>query len=185
MWLAPGMLTPLHWAFTLLGIAGTVGAANALNCYIERDIDRAMVRTRSRPLPAGRMEPGVALRFAIALAAVSLPVLALASNLLTGWLATRWSLRWLLTASMAVLASSLAAFPLVTTETHLYVYTAVFAVATGEVALEDRVHGLAELGTTAANVLARAVARGVYEAAPTPSFWTGPPAYRTLFAPRR
>ena len=57
----------------------------------------------------------------------------------------------------------------------------VFAVATGEVALEDRILGLAELGTAAANVLARAVARGVYEAAATPSFWAGPPAYRTLF----
>lgn len=83
MWLAPGTLTPLHWVFTLLGIAGTVGAANAFNCYLERDVDRAMMRTRTRPLPAGRMEPDVALRFAIALGAVSLPVLALASNLLT------------------------------------------------------------------------------------------------------
>jgi len=57
----------------------------------------------------------------------------------------------------------------------------VFAAATGEVALEDRIRGLAELGTAAANVLARAVARGVYEAAATPGFWAGPPAYRTLF----
>ena len=60
-----------------------MGAANALNCYVERDVDRAMARTRNRPLPAGRMEPAVALRFALALAAVSLPVLALGSNLLT------------------------------------------------------------------------------------------------------
>ena len=86
MWLAPGTLTPLHWIFTLLGTAGTVGAANALNCFIERDLDRAMVRTRTRPLPAGRMEPVVALRFAIVLACVSLPILALASNLLTAGL---------------------------------------------------------------------------------------------------
>lgn len=83
MWLAPGRLTPAHWLLTLLGTAGTVGAANALNCYVERDIDRAMPRTRNRPLPAGRMEPSVALAFAVALAAVSLPVLAVGSNLLT------------------------------------------------------------------------------------------------------
>jgi protoheme IX farnesyltransferase len=68
---------------TLLGTAGTVGAANALNCYVERDVDRAMARTRNRPLPAGRMEPAVALRFALALAGVSLPALALGSNFLT------------------------------------------------------------------------------------------------------
>jgi len=83
MWLAPGALTPARWLLTLLGTAGTVGAANALNCFLERDIDRAMARTRTRPLPAGRMEPSVALVFALALAAVSLPVLALGSNLLT------------------------------------------------------------------------------------------------------
>ncbi|MGO8971206.1 MAG: heme o synthase [Myxococcaceae bacterium] len=83
VWLAPGGLTPGRWLLTLLGTAGTVGAANALNCYVERDVDRAMMRTRNRPLPAGRMEPVVALRFALALAAVSLPLLALGSNLLT------------------------------------------------------------------------------------------------------
>ncbi len=83
MWLAPGVLTPGRWLLTLLGTAGTVGAANALNCYLERDVDRAMARTRNRPLPAGRMEPSVALLFALALALLSLPMLALGSNLLT------------------------------------------------------------------------------------------------------
>ena len=61
----------------------------------------------------------------------------------------------------------------------------VFAAATGEVALDDPILGLAKLGTAAANVLARAVSRGVYEAAPAPGYWAGPPAYRTLFPPRR
>ena len=82
-WLAPGALTPGRWLLTLLGTAGTVGAANALNCYLERDVERAMARTRNRPLPAGRMEPSVALLFALGLALVSLPALALGSNLLT------------------------------------------------------------------------------------------------------
>jgi heme o synthase len=83
MWLAPGELSVGKWLGTLLGTAGTVGAANALNCWLERDRDRLMARTRRRPLPAGRMEPAVALTFGIGLAVCSLPVLALGSNLLT------------------------------------------------------------------------------------------------------
>jgi L-aminopeptidase/D-esterase-like protein len=58
---------------------------------------------------------------------------------------------------------------------------AVFAVATGGVALADPIRGLAELGSAAANVLARAVARGVYEAQAAPSNWVGPPAWCTRF----
>ena len=55
MWLAPGELSVARWVATLLGTAGTVGAANALNCWLERDRDRFMARTRARPLPSGRM----------------------------------------------------------------------------------------------------------------------------------
>ncbi|MGQ0671803.1 MAG: P1 family peptidase [Hyphomicrobium sp.] len=55
----------------------------------------------------------------------------------------------------------------------------VFAVATGAVPIEP-VAGLARLGAVAANVLARAVARGVHAAAPAPSGWTGPPAWVSL-----
>ncbi len=84
MWLAPGELSPARWVATLLGTAGTVAAANALNCWIERDRDRHMARTRGRPLPSGRMEPGVALGFGLALAVLSLPLLTLGSNGLTG-----------------------------------------------------------------------------------------------------
>ncbi len=57
----------------------------------------------------------------------------------------------------------------------------VFALATGAVALSDPVFNLARLGTHAANVLARAIARGVYEAAPCPPGWIGPPDYRSTF----
>jgi len=86
MWLAPGELSVARWVGTLLGTAGTVGAANAMNCLLERDRDRFMARTRLRPLPSGRMESGVALAFGILLAVFSLPLLAMASNGLTGWL---------------------------------------------------------------------------------------------------
>ena len=84
MWLAPGELSVARWVATILGTAGMVGAANALNCFVERDRDGLMARTRSRPLPAGRMEPAVALGFGLMLAVFSLPLLALASNGLTG-----------------------------------------------------------------------------------------------------
>lgn len=58
---------------------------------------------------------------------------------------------------------------------------AVFVLATGDIALADPIQSLAILGVAAANTLARAVARGVFEADPAPPGWTGPPAYRTLF----
>jgi protoheme IX farnesyltransferase len=86
MWLAPGELSVARWVGTLLGTAGTVGAANAMNCWLERDRDRFMARTRLRPLPSGRMESGVALAFGILLAVFSLPLLTMASNGLTGCL---------------------------------------------------------------------------------------------------
>jgi len=63
-----------------------VGSANALNCWLERDTDAFMKRTCDRPLPAGRLDPFIAVVFAVALAAVALPVLALSINLVTGLL---------------------------------------------------------------------------------------------------
>ena len=58
----------------------------------------------------------------------------------------------------------------------------VFAIATGDKALDGSPGQLAMLGAYAANTLARAVARGVYEAEPAPSCWTGPPSYRCVFS---
>jgi hypothetical protein len=57
----------------------------------------------------------------------------------------------------------------------------VFSVATGDVEVGDPVYGLSLLGIAAGNVLARAIARGVYEAAPAPASWRGPPAHCTRF----
>jgi protoheme IX farnesyltransferase len=56
---------------TLLGTALAAASANALNCYAERDRDALMTRTRNRPLPAGRIEPGSALAFGVLLAITS------------------------------------------------------------------------------------------------------------------
>jgi protoheme IX farnesyltransferase len=86
MYVAPGGMHPLRTVLALLTIAATVGAANALNCYLERESDRFMARTRERPLPAGRMEPSVALLFGLSLVLAAVPFLTLAVNRMTGLL---------------------------------------------------------------------------------------------------
>ena len=60
---------------TLLGIGLAAGAANALNCYIERDLDALMERTRHRPLPAKQLAPNAALVFGIVLSVCATAVL--------------------------------------------------------------------------------------------------------------
>ena len=87
LWLAPGALSGVQLAATLLGTIVVVAAANALNCYLERDSDKLMSRTRDRPLPAGRLRPETALYFGLTLAAIALPVLTFGVNPTTGLLA--------------------------------------------------------------------------------------------------
>lgn len=86
IWLAPGTLDMARTWVMLLTTAAVVGGANALNCYLERDSDRLMERTASRPLPDGRLQPNVALWLGLALGLFSVPILALAVNPLTGLL---------------------------------------------------------------------------------------------------
>jgi protoheme IX farnesyltransferase len=85
--LAPGRIGPVRGALAILGTAAVVGAANALNCWLERDVDARMRRTRDRPLPSGRVEPFVALALGVAVPAFALPVLALAATPLSALLA--------------------------------------------------------------------------------------------------
>ncbi len=86
MWLAPGS-ADLAVMMVMLGMtAMVVAGANALNCYLERDVDRLMARTAKRPLPDGRMAPNLALVFGVALGVVSVPALVLLVNPLTGFL---------------------------------------------------------------------------------------------------
>jgi protoheme IX farnesyltransferase len=73
---------------TLLGGALAAGSANAINCYWDRDIDSLMTRTRTRALPAHRVDEGHALAFGLALGVASFLLLALAVNLLSAALAT-------------------------------------------------------------------------------------------------
>ena len=69
-----------------IGIACVAGAAAAMNCLIEQQIDARMTRTRARPLPRGELLPGEALLFAGALGGCGLTVLYQAVNPLTMWL---------------------------------------------------------------------------------------------------
>jgi protoheme IX farnesyltransferase len=54
-------------AATVLGGTFAAGGANAINMYVDRDIDKIMSRTRDRPLARGTLEPGPALTFAVGL----------------------------------------------------------------------------------------------------------------------
>lgn len=86
MGLAPGHLG-LPRALAM--IAGTwlcVGAANSLNCFMERESDKLMQRTSKRALPAGRLDANLALGFGLALGAISVPTLMLGVNVITGLL---------------------------------------------------------------------------------------------------
>ncbi len=69
-----------------LGIACVAGAAAAMNCLIERQIDARMARTRGRPLPRGDLAPAEVLLFAGMLGGFGLMVLHQAVNPLTMWL---------------------------------------------------------------------------------------------------
>ncbi len=68
---------------TLVGGALSAGSAGAFNCYIDRDIDRVMNRTKGRPLVTGEISDRSALIFASALAVVSTALFAVFTN----WLA--------------------------------------------------------------------------------------------------
>ncbi|HRI09398.1 MAG TPA: heme o synthase [Nannocystaceae bacterium] len=85
-WLAPGADL---WtgAMAVLGASLSVASASAFNMWWERASDPLMARTRNRPLAAGRLDPRAAFGFAWALAALSLVVLAIGTNLLTAGLA--------------------------------------------------------------------------------------------------
>lgn len=86
MSLAPGYPALETWLALMIGTGLIVGSANALNMYLERDVDCLMSRTKNRPLPAGRMDPPFALGFGLLQAFISVPVLTFALNPLTGLL---------------------------------------------------------------------------------------------------
>jgi protoheme IX farnesyltransferase len=69
--------------FTVVGTALVAGGASAFNQVIERNPDSLMRRTRMRPVPDGRLQPGESLVFATALSMLGLLILAAGVNILT------------------------------------------------------------------------------------------------------
>jgi protoheme IX farnesyltransferase len=111
------------WLLVLVVIVGgylMAGGANAINMYLDRDIDDLMARTRKRPLPSGRMTPLAVLAYGIALATAATYLLARFANVLTAILAltgfyfyvfvyTRWLKRS--TPQNIVIGGAAGAFP--------------------------------------------------------------------------
>ncbi len=93
MVLATRWVPGIDWAewgwlvvWTLIGGTLAAGSANAINCYLDRDIDELMTRTRRRPLPAHQVEPERAVVFGIVLGVISFVVMAWFVNLLAAFL---------------------------------------------------------------------------------------------------
>ena len=72
--------------WTMVGGTLAAGSANAINCYLDRDIDSLMTRTRRRPLPAHQVEPANAVVFGIVLGVLSFGLMAWTINLLAAFL---------------------------------------------------------------------------------------------------
>ena len=77
LYLAPGEIHPFLAFIAVLCIAVAAGASGAINMWFDRDIDAIMERTCDRPIPAGRLEPGVALAFGNTLAIGSIAIMGL------------------------------------------------------------------------------------------------------------
>jgi heme o synthase len=77
-----GLPSLLDATIVVAGGALAAGSANALNCYIDRDIDQVMRRTRGRPLAKHTVSPRSALIFGTALGVVSVGLFAALGNLL-------------------------------------------------------------------------------------------------------
>ena len=114
--------TPTWWQVLIVAVGGYLmaGGANAVNMYLDRDIDDVMARTRLRPIPSGRMAAVAVLAYGVALAVAATWLLATAVNVLTATLAlggfyfyvfvyTRWLKRT--TPQNIVIGGAAGAFP--------------------------------------------------------------------------
>ena len=111
------------WGLVLAVFVGgylMAGGANAVNMYMDRDIDDRMARTRLRPIPSGRMQPREVLAFGVLLSTTATWLLARTANVLTAALAlagfyfyvfvyTRWLKRS--TPQNIVIGGAAGAFP--------------------------------------------------------------------------
>jgi protoheme IX farnesyltransferase len=133
---APVSVHPVVAFSAILFIALGAGASGALNMWWDADIDAVMRRTKGRPVPAGKVQPGEALGLGMALSGIAVVMLGLASNLLAAGLlaftiffyAVVYSM-WLkrLTPQNIVIGGAAGAFPPMIG----------WAVATGSVSIES------------------------------------------------
>ncbi len=87
MIVAAGGMPPIRLVLaTLFGGMLSAGGAGAINCYIDRDIDQVMTRTKRRPLPAHKVAPVNALWFGAALGAFAFFFLWATVNMISAWL---------------------------------------------------------------------------------------------------
>ena len=82
----PGLPPAAPVLFGTIGIALVAGAAAAINCLVEQNIDKLMRRTRWRPLPQGLLSSRDTLVFALAVGSIGLAILYRLVNPLTMWL---------------------------------------------------------------------------------------------------
>jgi len=76
----PNHVHPLLAVFSIIAIGAGAGAAGAINMWYDRDIDSIMDRTKSRPIPSGRVKSEEALTLGIVLSIFSIILLFVASN---------------------------------------------------------------------------------------------------------
>ncbi len=86
LWMAPGHIHPVLGFTAILCIATGAGAAGCLNMWYERDLDKLMIRTMSRPTASGLIHPDSALGFGVILSILSVTLMQLAVNTLAATL---------------------------------------------------------------------------------------------------
>ena len=117
---APEAVHPVVALASILCIAVGAGASGALNQWYDADIDARMKRTRTRPVPGGRVTPQEALAFGLGLSGFSVVMLALFANWVAAALLaftiffyaviyTMWLKRW--TSQNIVIGGAAGAFP--------------------------------------------------------------------------
>ena len=94
---AAGMLAAgggsISWGTGMAVLVGgylCAGGAAAMNCYLDRELDLVMERTRNRPLPAGQIPPRSALAFSIAISLLSIPFFLVVSPLIMAMGVVAW-----------------------------------------------------------------------------------------------
>jgi protoheme IX farnesyltransferase len=83
---SPGFPAALPLIVTVLAGGLAAGGANVLNCYLDRDLDRQMARTASRPLALGAVQPVPALILGLAMCAAAFVLFAAGANWLSALL---------------------------------------------------------------------------------------------------